>query len=475
MSFVSVQFVLFLGFVFGVYWIVPDRLRWLILLIASCFFYMQWNAKYIILIFLSITITFICAKFIVKTDSARKRKMLLMIASVSCLFVLFVFKYFNFFIDSFKLMGEYLGLSIPQLYLKVALPIGISFYTFQTLSYVVDVYRGEITAENHFGKYATYVLFFPQLVAGPIERSRNLLRQINSKKQFDYNQAVLGLRQLLWGYFKKVVIADTLAHYVDLIYGNLVTYKGFCLVIVAVMFSIQIYCDFSGYSDIAIGVSKLFGLNLMENFCSPYFSATIKEFWSRWHISLSNWLRDYVYIPLGGNRKGKIKKDINLLITFLLSGLWHGAGLNYIAWGGVYGVSDIVEQHVIPQPRRKNFGSIFRTFVFVTFAWIFFRAETINDALYVVRHLFDGITQPIIYIKNGIANLHGTVKDLIILITSIIGLFIFDYFSLTKNVYSYISNFPLVARWLIYYVLVGFIIYCLYIQAGTVQFIYFQF
>ncbi len=332
MLFNSLAFAIFLPIVFGLYWALPHRLRWAVLLLSSCYFYMSWNAKYIILILFTTIVSYISA--ILMERFSLKRKVLLLLTLSVSLGILFIFKYFNFVSESFSQICRLLSIPIHSVTLKLILPVGISFYTFQTLSYVIDVYKGKVKAEHHFGKYAAFITFFPQLVAGPIERTENLLHQINEKHFFDYEQAAYGMKLMAWGFFKKLVIADNLAVFVDLIYGNVSSYQGFSLILATVFFSIQIYCDFSGYSDIAIGTARLFGIELMTNFRSPYFSGTVKEFWSRWHISLSTWFRDYIYIPLGGNRKGRIRQYTNLMITFFASGAWHGANWTFLMWGG---------------------------------------------------------------------------------------------------------------------------------------------
>lgn len=334
MSFNSVTFAVFVTLVFLVYWGLPQRRQWVVLLFSSYYFYMSWNAKYVLLILFTTIVSYTCGRLLAVTKCVYQKRFILFSASVICLGVLFVFKYFNLFMDTFCSVLQLLSIQIHPMTLKLLLPVGISFYTFQTLSYVIDVYRGEIPAEKHFGIYAAFVSFFPQLVAGPIERTGNLLPQIRREHCFCYEDAVYGLRQMLWGFYKKIVIADTLAFYVDKIYADLFSYEGGTLVLAAFFFSFQIYCDFSGYSDIAIGTARLFGIKLMTNFKNPYLSVSLNEFWQNWHISLSSWFRDYVYIPLGGNRKGKVRKYINLLITFLTSGLWHGADVTFIVWGG---------------------------------------------------------------------------------------------------------------------------------------------
>lgn len=347
MLFNSLSFAVFLPIVFGLYWGIPQKYRWIVLFVSSCYFYMSWNVKYIVLIMFTTCVSYISALLIKKYES--KKKLLMCVTLIACLGTLFFFKYFNFIIESFSEVFCFFAIPLHPITLKFMLPVGISFYTFQTLSYVIDVYRGELEAEPHFGKYATFITFFPQLVAGPIERAKNLLPQICGEHKFDYVQATYGLKLMAWGFFKKLVIADNLAVSVDLIYNDIYAYSGFALIVATVFFAFQIYCDFSGYSDIAIGVAKLFGINLMSNFQSPYFSSTIKEFWSRWHISLSTWFRDYVYIPLGGNRKGRCRKYINLIITFMVSGIWHGANWTFVLWGGTWSSTSIRKYVTYPK------------------------------------------------------------------------------------------------------------------------------
>lgn len=336
MLFNSWQFGIFLPIVFGLYWALPQKHRWALLFLASYWFYMSWNVKYVVLILFTTIISYFAAILLERFRSRNAiKKLILFLTLLACLGVLFVFKYFNFFSESLAFMAGKIGLQLHPMTLKLLLPVGISFYTFQTLSYVIDVYRGSVRAEKHFGIYATFISFFPQLVAGPIERTSNLLPQIKGEHVFDYDQAMYGARLMLWGFFKKLVIADNLALFADKVFNDVYSYTGFSLLLATFFFTIQIYCDFSGYSDIARGAAKLFGIELMENFKSPYFASSIHEFWSRWHISLSTWFRDYVYIPLGGNRVSKIRHNINLLITFLVSGLWHGANWTFVIWGAV--------------------------------------------------------------------------------------------------------------------------------------------
>ena len=354
MLFNSFAFAVFLPIVFILYWVLPHKARWILILAASYYFYMSWNAKYIFLILFTTIISYVAAILLEKTENLRTKKGILVGTAVICLGVLFFFKYFNFVSESVTAVFRLFAIQMNPVLLNLLLPVGISFYTFQTLSYVIDVYKGDVKVEHHFGYYATFISFFPQLVAGPIERTNNLLPQIKTEHKFNYDQATYGLKLMVWGYFKKIVIADTLSQFVSKVYDAPQGFSGFALILATVFFTLQIYCDFSGYSDIAIGTAKLLGINLMTNFKSPYFSQSIKEFWSRWHISLSTWFRDYVYIPLGGSRVGKIRHAVNLLITFLISGLWHGANWTFVIWGGIHGLGQMIESSVVANNKLKE-------------------------------------------------------------------------------------------------------------------------
>ena len=399
---------------------------------------MSWNDKYVFLIIFTTVISYITAIALEGESNSNKRKATLIIGTLICLGVLFFFKYYSFVGNSLVDLLGLFSIHLDPVTLNLILPVGISFYTFQTLGYVIDVYNGIVPAEHHFGYYATFVSFFPQLVAGPIERTNDLLPQIKSKHYFDYKQATYGLKLMAWGYYKKTLIADTLAVYVSHVYDSPQQYAGFSLVLATVLFAVQIYCDFSGYSDIAIGTAKLLGINLTTNFRSPYFSSSFKEFWGRWHISLSTWFRDYVYIPLGGNRVSKSTKARNLLITFLASGLWHGANWTFVIWGGIHGVLQILEEAIIPGLRGENSGyKILRrliVLVLVTFAWIFFVSNSIDDAFYVISHMGEGIASPVSYVIKGFEEI-GIDRDCLILICgSIFLLVVYDYVSLTSDV-----------------------------------------
>jgi len=478
MLFNSLSFAFFLPIVFILYWVLPHRFRWVILFISSYYFYMSWNVKYVVLILTTTFVSYTTAILIEKTSSIRLKRLCLAAAAVISLGILFFFKYFNFFQESVISLFKNFAIELHPATLNLLLPVGISFYTFQTLSYVIDVYKGAIPAEHHFGKYATFISFFPQLVAGPIERTSNLLPQINAEHHFNYDKATYGMKLMVWGFFKKLVVADVLAVYVDKVYNTPHAFYGFALVLATLFFAIQIYCDFSGYSDIAVGCAKLLDIDLMTNFKSPYFSTSIKEFWSRWHISLSTWFRDYVYIPLGGNRCGRLRTNLNLLITFLVSGLWHGANWTFVIWGGIHGSLQIVEKTFFKKNEPKQFSllwflHVLIIFIICCFAWIFFRANTLAEAGLVITNLLYGIENPISYIKNGFYGIGLSVDTLIIPLISILILAIYDIFSLKTDVISWISSKPILFRYSIYLTILVFIM--LFKASGEASFVYFQF
>jgi alginate O-acetyltransferase complex protein AlgI len=401
MLFNSFEFLIFLPVVFALYWFVFNRsfkLQNSLILIASYVFYGWWNWRFLGLLLLSTLIDYSFG-FWVASGNERKRKIFLWLSIVNNLLVLGIFKYYNFFAVEAQHLLEHFGFHADPLLLKVALPVGISFYTFHGMSYVMDIYRGNFKPVKSFVDYAVFVCFFPLLVAGPIERASHLLPQIIKRREFSYQQGVQGLRLMLWGFLKKIVIADTLAPIVDDIFRNYHTYPGGTLILGAVYFSFQIYADFSGYSDIALGTAKLFGFELLSNFKFPYFSRDIAEFWRRWHVSLSSWFRDYVYIPLGGSRVSKWKSIRNTFIIFLLSGFWHGASWNFIVWGAIHAmgflpllllktnrkhIADVVAEDR-KFPNLRELAAMFTTFVFVTFAWIFFRAKSLTLAVDYIR------------------------------------------------------------------------------------------
>ena len=402
MLFNSFQFLLFFPIVTTLYFLVPHRFRWGLLLAASCYFYMAFIPQYILILFVTITVDYFAGIGIEAVQGNRKRWLL--IASILANSgMLAFFKYFNFANENLAALANFIGWNYPIENLEIILPIGLSFHTFQSLSYTIEVYRGNQKAERHFGYLALYVLFYPQLVAGPIERPQNILHQLHEEHRFEYQRVTDGLKWMAWGMFKKVVIADRMAMFVNPVYNYPIGYEGPTLAFATIAFAIQIYCDFSGYSDIAFGSAQVMGIRLMKNFQHPYFAKSIPEFWRRWHISLSTWFRDYVYIPLGGNRVAKSRLALNLFITFLISGLWHGANWTFVIWGGLHGMYVVLNGFVDPFWNRlrdsefaKRFSalldeiSLLTTFGLVCFAWIFFRAASVTDAFYITTHLFGG-------------------------------------------------------------------------------------
>jgi len=404
MFFNSLEFAIFLPVVFSLYWFVFNknlRRQNLLLVAASYFFYGWWDWRFLSLIIFSTLVDFTVGKAIAKQNDKGKRKSLLWLSILVNLGFLGFFKYCNFFLDNFILAFSLFGMEISSNSLNIILPVGISFYTFQTLSYTIDVYRQKLEPTKNFIEFAAFVSFFPQLVAGPIERATNFLPQFKSERTFDYSKAVDGLRQILWGLFKKIVIADNCAEFANQVFNNSSDMNGSALVLGALFFTFQIYGDFSGYSDIAIGTSRLFGFSLRKNFAFPYFSRDIAEFWRRWHISLSTWFRDYLYIPLGGSRGGTWMKIRNTFIIFVVSGFWHGANWTFIVWGAINAVyflplllsnnnrqnlNDIAENRFLPT-FRESFQML-ATFGLTVFAWIFFRASDITHALSYVQGIF---------------------------------------------------------------------------------------
>ncbi|MCD8506716.1 MBOAT family protein [Candidatus Woesebacteria bacterium] len=392
MLFNSFHFYVFIVLVLGLYWSIPKKWQWVLLLASSYFFYMSWEPRYAVLIFLTTLVSYLCALAI---DRYRQQRTLfLALGAAVNLGVLFVFKYFNFFFNSLQNFTQYFEIGMPVPTLSLLLPVGISFYTFQTVSYVVDVYRGTQKPEKHFGYFALFVSFFPQLVAGPIERAENLLPQLKAPHWFDREQVVSGIKLFALGLFKKVVIADNLAVVVDTVFTSLPEYKGLSLILAILLFSWQIYCDFSGYTDMARGVARILGVNLVENFNHPYTATSITDFWRRWHMSLSRWFRDYLYIPLGGNRQGLSRTALNLFIVFALCGLWHGAAWTFVLWGALHGVVMAIERIGMHVWSRKfqipAVVSMAYTYGVVLASWVLFRAQNLADAAYIYRYALSG-------------------------------------------------------------------------------------
>lgn len=405
MLFNSFEFIIFFPVVCVVYFLLKNN-RWRIpfLLIASYYFYMNWKPVYALLIMTSTILTYSCGLLVERYNNDKpKKKTFLVISLVLNFSILFLFKYFNFIGQSITTLFSICGLAwyIPNL--DVLLPVGISFYTFQAVGYSVDVYRGTIKAEHNFMTYALFVSFFPQLVAGPIERAKNLLPQFHEEHQFHYDDAVDGIKQMLWGFFMKICVADVLSEYVNAVFNNVSQHNGTSMIIAAIFFTFQIYCDFGGYSNIAIGAARVMGFRLMENFHIPYFSLNVKEFWKRWHISLSSWFMDYVYIPLGGNRCKYPRHLLNLMITFLVSGLWHGANWTFVIWGGLHGTYQVIGNiwhKFVHKPEYKTtisrLISMLFCFTIVSFAWIFFRANNVNDAFIIIGKIFSDWGHPFV-------------------------------------------------------------------------------
>lgn len=418
MLFNSLHFLVFFPIVLLVYFIIPKKIRYIWLLISSYYFYMCWNVKYVVLILFSTVITYLSGLALEKVghrnwEEKKSRLTKKAVVAVSLglnLGVLAYFKYANFLLENIeRVLGMcHIELNIPVV--DVLLPVGISFYTFQALSYTMDVYRGDIYAEKNFFRYALFVSFFPQLVAGPIERSKNLLKQLALPSKFDYEKARDGFLLMLWGFFLKLIVADRIAIFVDTVYGDYLTYTGWYLVVATVLFAFQIYCDFYGYSVIATGAAQFLGIQLMTNFETPYFAQSVKEFWRRWHISLSSWFRDYLYFPLGGSKKGKFRKCVNIMIVFLVSGLWHGARWSFVIWGGLNGLFQVIGD--ILKPLRDWFVKVFglnrsalshklfcvlTTFVLVDFTWIFFRATGYKEAILIIKGIVTAANPAILW------------------------------------------------------------------------------
>ncbi len=483
MLFNSLQFIIFFPIVTILYFLLLHKYRWFMLLIASCIFYMSFMPIYIVILAITILIDYFAAIWIENSHGKTKKLFLILSIIATCL-VLFIFKYFNFFNNSFASIANFFNLNYPIESLNIILPIGLSFHTFQSLSYVIEVYRGNQKCEKNFGVYALFVMFYPQLVAGPIERPQNLLHQFHEKHNFNYKNATDGLKLMTWGMFKKVVIADRLAILVNNVYDSPYQHQGFPLILATIFFAFQIYCDFSGYSDIAIGSAQVMGFRLMKNFNRPYFSKSISEFWKRWHISLSTWFKDYLYISLGGNRVKKYQRQFNLFLTFLVSGLWHGASWTYVIWGAINGFylifslwTEKIREKITNFIKSNKLSSIHKpiqilvTFSLICIAWIFFRAKTFSDSIYILEHLFIGLDIKL-FIKTiskfGLSN-----RDIVIAFSSIFTLLAVDLVQRQGSIRNLLSEKPILIRWTAYYSLVASILF--FGVFGKNQFIYFQF
>jgi D-alanyl-lipoteichoic acid acyltransferase DltB (MBOAT superfamily) len=429
MLFNSFQFLFFFVVVWVLFLATRGTTRKIILLLASYYFYMCWSTRYIFVIWGITLIDYVAGLQIEKAELPARRRLYLGVSLVCNIGLLVLFKYFNFLTGSFRSASHLFGLRYDPPLLAIILPVGLSFHTFQAMSYTIEVYRRRVPAEKNLLEYALYVAFFPQMVAGPIERPYELLPQFHREPRVTLEGVRSGLAQALWGLFKKMVLADNVADFVKLVYDTPRHYNGSALVLATVLFSIQIYCDFSGYTDIALGLARMMGYELRINFMQPYFSRSVGEFWRRWHISLSTWFRDYVYIPLGGNRVKLSRHYANLMITFVISGLWHGANWTFVIWGFLHGLYLIVAQSIGPLasfdrlPRLTAFCKTIVTFSLVTYAWIFFRANTVGDAWFIATHLLPlGCLDPILLKVGGFSR--ATAPYLVL---SIVAMFVVEW------------------------------------------------
>lgn len=495
MIFNSVDFLIFFPIVTFIYFIIPHRFRWFWLLISSYYFYMCWNPKYAILIAASTIITYLSGLLIDKANQIRDekksiglKKLWVFMSFAINLGILFIFKYANFFNGIIKSIFSWLNITVNIPTFNFLLPVGISFYTFQALSYTMDVYRKDVRAERNLGKYALFVSFFPQLVAGPIEKSKNLLYQFDEKHSFDYDRAKNGLLLMIWGFFQKVLVADRLAILVDNVYNNPNGHKGFEIITATIFFAFQIYCDFGSYSDIARGASEVMGFRLSKNFERPYFSKSIKEFWRRWHITLSAWFKDYLYIPLGGSRCSKLRNYFNIMVVFLISGLWHGADMSFVIWGGLHGAFQVIGD--ILKPLKEKLRRVFKiktdvfsykllqvviTFILVDFAWIFFRANSYSDAKILIKNMM--YFNPWIFTDNSIYNLGLDSKEFLVAIIGIIVVLAVNMMQRNKSLRIQLSRQNTSFRWVMYLIAVlSILIFGMYgPDYSAQQFIYFQF
>lgn len=502
MLFNSFHFFVFFPVAALVYFFIPRKARYIWLLAASYYFYMSWNVKYALLIAFSTAVTWLSGSLIGrcpvgKPGMERCRKLIVAVSFIVNLSILAYFKYFVFILENVNFILNKAGIHALEMPFRIMLPVGISFYTFQALSYTADVYRGDIEPEQNILKYALFVSFFPQLVAGPIERSKNLLMQIrqigeiSSRQLFDYGRIAGGLQIMLWGFFQKLVIADRIAILVDTVFDSWYFYGTVELLAAAIAFSIQIYCDFAGYSTIAVGTAKVLGFTLMENFNTPYFACSIRDFWRRWHISLSTWFKDYLYIPLGGNRCGRLRRHFNMVLTFLVSGLWHGASWHFIIWGGMHGVFQVAASETRDARRRiyqwanvkehsfsYRFGQAVLVFAMTTFAWIFFRAESVTQACGYVKRLFTKVN--LWALSDGsIYRLGLKRQEMNILMSALIILFFVSIIRYKENMAfdEFLAQQCAWFRWMAVAILFAFIFLFGIYGPGydASQFIYFQF
>ena len=496
MLFNSLQFVVFFPIVVLIYFFIPKKMRYIWLLAASYFFYMCWNPKYVLLLLFSTGISYAAGLLLERwRDRPKRKKTVVAVGAVLNFGILFLFKYLDFVWQSVGAVLEKLHFSLPENTLALLLPVGISFYIFQVVGYIVDVYRGTIGAEKNFARYALFISFFPQLVAGPIERSGNLLpqiRELEKLKLWDSERIQKGALVMLYGYILKMVLADRAALYVNTVFSveNFGLYQGIPVFVAAALFAIQIYCDFAGYTYIAIGAAQIMGIRLMNNFNAPYFAVSFKDFWDRWHISLSTWFRDYLYFPLGGSRKGKLRKYLNILLVFGVSGLWHGAAWHYVIWGFLHGICRVAGELTADfrnnmwQKLRVNtevfsFRLWRRLFMFtaVSIIWIFFRVEAVSQAFLLIKNMF-AVWNPWVLFDGSLFNIGLDSKDWNILIAALVFLLSVDVLrGKRKSLQEEFVRQNLVFRWLVIFAgIFTVLIFGIYgADYNAAQFIYFQF
>lgn len=445
MIFNSIQFYIFLIITFILYYIVKDKYRFIILLIASYYFYCSSNLKNVIILLLVTIISYISGLIVDKSNNIKKKKITIAITTILLISLLLYFKYSYFILQNINIVLSK-NFSIEN----IVVPLGISFFTLQAISYPIDIYRKDVKVEKNILKYSLFISFFPQILSGPIGKSKEMLPQFRQKHPFNKKDIFNGIMIVIYGLFKKVVVADLMAIGINNVYGNLSKFSGIPLLIVVIMYSFQIYFDFSSYSNIAYGCGKIFGYELNKNFNLPYFASSVKDFWSRWHMSLSTWFRDYLYFPLGGNRCKKYKCYLNILIVFLVSGLWHGAAWTYIIWGMIHAIYQILERMFNLKFKNKILN-IIKTFILITFAWIFFRANTIKDAFYVITNIFN---ISFIGIKEQILSIGLDKYDLLVLFISVISILVIEILQYKKQIYNKFKDLQPISKLIICIILI---------------------
>lgn len=471
MLFNSFHFILFFILITSIYYTIPHKFRWALLLASSCYFYMVFVPIYILILGFTIVVDYF-AGILLENSEGKKRKYYLIASLIANIGVLAIFKYYNFLNGNITALLHGFNWENPIPYLEILLPIGLSFHTFQAMSYTIEVYRGKQKAERHFGIYALYVMFYPQLVAGPIERPQNLLPQFRKKQIFNYDNVTTGLKLMGWGFFKKIVIADRLAVFVNGVYSDIPNADGISALFAIIFFAFQLYLDFSAYSDIAIGAAKVMGFDLRLNFKRPYCATSFSDFWERWHISLSSWFKEYLYIPLGGNKKGFKKKIINLLIVFAISGLWHGASWNFVIWGVLSGLF-VIFGDLLFKKSSNTFASRFKSSFIIFSAWtlslVFFRAKTFTDALAIFKGI--GLSK-----SENLFNFGMNSSEFTFSILLLIAFIILEFFQEKKRILPILNSQKTAVRWSLYIALALSIIYLgSYGGMSDNSFIYFQF